>query len=138
MMRILAIKSLDVNVYRGVGCKRLEKLAHERAVETADLCLRKFCLEDKKRPPGNIDRHPRQGFVHGQVHIRKARNPRHVAQGLTQRLAESNAGIFDGVVLIDVKIALGTNFHVDERMASELLQHMVEETDAGRDIGKAG
>jgi hypothetical protein len=56
---------------------------------------------------------------------------------LAQRLAERNAGVLDGVVLIDMEISLGADFDVDERMAGELLQHMIEEPDPGGDIGKA-
>src|SRR5690606_1305793 len=41
-------------------------------------------------------------------------------------------------VIIDVKVALCLHCHVDERMARELLQHMVEETDTRRNVGLSG
>ncbi len=53
-------------------------------------------------------------------------------------LAEHDAGIFGGVVLIDMQIALGLEGNVDQGVAGELLDHMVEEADAGRDLVGAG
>ena len=41
------------------------------------------------------------------------------------------------MMLIDMEIALGGDVDVDQRMARELLQHMVEKADAGRDFGRA-
>ena len=58
-------------------------------------------------------------------------------KGLADRLTESDAGILDGVMLIDMKIARRADFDIDQRMPGELLQHMVEKADAGRDFGEA-
>ena len=42
------------------------------------------------------------------------------------------------MVLVHMKIALGFECNIHQRMARHLLQHMVEKTDAGRDVGLAG
>jgi hypothetical protein len=60
-----------------------------------------------------------------------ARNTGHAPQSLAQRLTESYTCILDCVMLIDVKIPLGADFDVDQRMTGQLLQHMVEEAYAG-------
>ena len=46
--------------------------------------------------------------------------------------------ILRGVVEIDVQVALGLQRDVDQGVARELLQHVVEEADAGRDVIGAG
>ena len=137
-MRILAIERFDVNIHRGMGGESLEKLAHEFGIEIADLGLREFCPENQKRPAGNIHRDPRQSLVHRQEHIREPCNSRHVTQGLADRLTQSYAGILDSMMLVDMEIARRVDLDIDQRMARELLQHMVEKADAGCDIGKAG
>jgi hypothetical protein len=51
------------------------------------------------------------------------------------RLTERDASVLDGVVVVYVQVALGLDRHVDQRMARKLVQHMVEEADARRNIG---
>jgi len=58
----------------------------------------------------------------------------HVAEGGADRLAERDADILHRVVEIDVQVAGGLDVHVDARMASQQVQHVVEETDPGRDL----
>jgi hypothetical protein len=57
-----------------------------------------------------------------------------VAERLGKRLAERDADVFDGVVGIDVQVALGFDFEVDQAVAGDLVEHVVEEGHAG---GKA-
>src|SRR3546814_17442280 len=54
-----------------------------------------------------------------------------VAQRLGDSLAERECRILDRVMLVDMQIALHRHRDVDQRMARQLLDHMVEETDAG-------
>jgi hypothetical protein len=41
------------------------------------------------------------------------------------------------MVVIDMAVALGQNLDVDKGMARQLIEHMIEETNAGCNIGKA-
>ena len=41
-------------------------------------------------------------------------------------------------MLVDMQIALGLQRNVDQRMPGELLDHVVEEADPGRDVVGAG
>ena len=54
------------------------------------------------------------------------------------RLADGDAGIFGGVVKIDVQVALGAQIYVDQAVARELLQHVIEKADAGFHIVNPG
>ena len=80
----------------------------------------------------------RQRLVHGKVDRGVAGDAAPLAERLGDRLAERDAGVLDGVVVVDVQVALGLDRHVDQRMARQLLQHMVEEADAGGDVEAAG
>jgi hypothetical protein len=53
------------------------------------------------------------------------------------RLSPS-AGVLDGVMLVYMQVALGPDVQVDQRMARELFEHVVEEADAGLDVVQAG
>ncbi len=107
MVVVLAIEILDVQRDAGILGERLEPLAEKLGVHVADFVAREGDLPDQVGPPGNVDRHTRQRLVHGQMHIRVARDPRFVAERLGHRLAEHDAGILGGVVEIDVQVALG-------------------------------
>ena len=64
--------------------------------------------------------------------------PSHVAERLLHRLAERDADILGGVVVVDVQVALGLDREVDARMTRQQVEHVVEEADPGRNRRRAG
>ena len=57
---------------------------------------------------------------------------------LRHRLAQRDADVFHRVVAVDVQVALGVDVEVDQAVAGDLVEHVVEEADAGRQLGRAG
>ena len=102
------------------------------------LSRRELGLEHQERPPRNVDRDAGQRLVHRHVHARVARDALHVAERLLHRLAERDADVLGGVVVVDVQVALGLHGDVDARVARQQVEHVIEEADAGRDLGRAG
>ena len=51
-----------------------------------------------------------------------------------EELAEYDADVFDGVVLVHVQIAIGVEGEVEAAMFGEELEHVIEEADAGGDL----
>jgi hypothetical protein len=66
------------------------------------------------------------------------RDASHFAERLFERLAERDADVLGGVVVIDMKIASRGDVQVDARMPGQQIQHVIEKADAGRDRGFAG
>jgi uncharacterized protein YqfA (UPF0365 family) len=56
---------------------------------------------------------------------------------LGQGLAEGDAHILVGVVVVDVGVALGADLQIDQAMAADLVEHVVEEGNASRDLAVA-
>ena len=83
-------------------------------------------------------RDARQRLVHRHVHVGIAGDALHVAERLLHRLAERDADILGGVVMVDMQIALGLDRDVDARMPRQQIEHVIEEADAGRDLRAAG
>ncbi len=121
----------------GVAGEGLEELAHQLSVKSADLLGRKLGPEDEKRPARHVERDAGQGFVHRQQAVSVSCQASLVAKRLRQRLTQCDPHVLDRMVIIDVAIALGSNLDVDKGMTRELLEHMIEETDPGCNIGKA-
>src|SRR4029453_8737587 len=57
-----------------------------------------------------------------------------IAERLEHRLAQDDAHVFDGVVLVDVEIAGGPPLQVEAAVSREQLQHVIEEADTGPHI----
>ena len=57
--------------------------------------------------------------------------PRLLPSAVEHRLAERDADVFDGVVLIDVEVARGLHLQVEAAVARDQIQHVIEKADAG-------
>ena len=47
-------------------------------------------------------------------------------------MAEDDADVFDGVVLIDVEVTGGLEFEIEPAMLGEEFEHVIQESNAGR------
>src|SRR5262245_5750533 len=56
-----------------------------------------------------------------------------VAEGLLERLSQRQADVLHSVMKIDFEIALGIDVDVEQAMAAERVEHMVEKRHAGFD-----
>jgi hypothetical protein len=60
-----------------------------------------------------------------------------VANRFGHGLAQGNAHVFYRVVAVDVQIARGLDFQIDQTVARNLVEHVVKETNTGRQFGHA-
>ena len=138
MVVVAAIEVLDVQRDPGVLGEGLEELAEQLAVHLADLAAREGHLPHQIGPAGNVDGATRHRLVHRQVDVGIAGDALHVAERLADGLAQRDADILHRVVLVDVEVALCLDRQVDQAVAGDLVQHVVEEADAGLDSPLAG
>ena len=61
-----------------------------------------------------------------------------ISDHFRNRLTQRNRAVFGRVVLIDMEVALHMAGHINQRMAAELLDHMIKKADPGADIINAG
>ena len=115
----------------------LEPFAHELRVEAADARGREGRVEDKKRTARDVDGDKSQCLVHRQADIAVTANPLLIAERLHEGLAERDAHILDGVMVIDMRVALGLHDEIEKAVAGEKVQHVIEKADAGLDFGAA-
>ena len=54
------------------------------------------------------------------------------------RLAENDAGVFDGVVAVHGEVAFGVEREIGEAVPREQREHVVEERQTSADLGVAG
>jgi hypothetical protein len=91
-----------------------------------------------ERATREVDRDLHERLVEGEEPGGEAGDAGLVPQRLPEGLAEHDAGVLDRVMAIDVEIALGLHREVEAAVAPELVEHVVEERQAGRDVDDAG
>src|SRR5262249_24010331 len=126
-----SVKDLDVYVCLGADCEAFEKVVHELGLEVADAGGRYLKRNDGVRPAPQVDGGDRQRFVHRHDEVPGAVDAAPVSERFRDGLAERDAKIFDGMVLIDVEIAHGVDGEIECPVPREELQHVIEEPDAG-------
>ena len=61
-----------------------------------------------------------------------------LAQRLRQRLAQRDAHVLHRVVVVNVGVALGLDVQIHQPVAGDLVEHVLEEGDAGLEVRLAG
>jgi hypothetical protein len=105
MVIVRTIEIFDMQRNVGAGRKTVEPMLDQLGVPFAQTRHRQRDLPDKIGPPRNIERATRQRFVHRRVSRAITRDPALIAQCLQHRLANRDAGVFGGVMLVDMQVA---------------------------------
>src|SRR6266404_5684796 len=130
-MGILAADRYVQRGSQGLG-KGPEEMGHEFGRQLADALAVEPPAPHEIGPAGNVEGHLRLGLVHREQKP-VARDAALVAQRLAQRSAQGERAVLDGVVFVYLKIALARYIQRESAMPRDLLQHVIEETQAGAD-----
>ncbi len=138
MMGIHTAQIINVQRHAGMIDQPVEKLAEQIDIKLADTGAGKWHVILEARTSGQIDHHPRQGFIKRHIAVPVAGQPLLVAPGRSQRLTERDTDIFDGMVRINVQITFRLNIQINQAMSGNLIQHVVEKGNAGGEIALTG
>ena len=116
--------------------KRAEEVFHHLGAEIAHALVGEVSFIFQVRTSGDIHRAARQALVHRQNKA-EAVDAALVAERQLQGFAQRQAGIFHGVVIVDIQVALNRDLHTEAAVRGDLIQHVVKETDAGVDLAAA-
>ena len=134
MVIVRPIQIFDMQRDASAGCKAMKPVLDKLGIPFAQTRHRQRNLPHKIRPPRNIECAARQSLVHRRVGAAITRDPAFIAERLQNRFADRNAGVFGGVMLVDMQVANRLHLQIDERMPRQLLKHMVEKANAGRNL----
>ena len=113
--------------------KSAKKLDQKIDIKATHGRARKGDMPIKPRPPGEVDHHPRQRFVQRHVSMAITAHAALIANRLGKSLAERNPDIFNGVMRINLEITMGHDIEINQAVAHNLIQHMVQKRDASRE-----
>ena len=89
---------------------------------------------DQRGTSAEIEGDDGQSLIHRQHEVAGAIDAAAVAERFREKLAEYDAGVFDGVMLVDVEIAFGGEVQIECAVLGEQLEHVVEKPDSGRNV----
>ncbi|MNL30137.1 hypothetical protein D3C87_1518560 [compost metagenome] len=124
--------------HTGVVDETSEKFDGQVHVEAAHARTGERHVEFQAGAAREVDHHARQALVQRHVAVAVAGDALLVADRLGHGLAERDADVFHGVVVVDMQVAAGLDFEVDHAMAGNLVQHVVEERHAGGQLLATG
>ena len=134
-----------MQVHLGVVDHGVEELFHQLHVEHADLLAgdggrvdavtHPVGFEYVCRAAREVQRHPGEGFVHGHRRVAVAFDAALVAQRLRQGFAQGDAHVFDGVVVVDVGVAVTSDLERKPAVLGHVGEHVVKKAHAGLDVG---
>ena len=104
-MVLVGALSLDVEVHLGSIANGLEEVHEHLSGHFANLLAMELSIPDEPGAPTEVECHLTQTVVHRQA-VAIALYATLVAESLQQTLAKHYARILDGVVLVNLKVAL--------------------------------
>jgi hypothetical protein len=138
VMRVSAVMSCDVKVHQRIRRYGLPEFLGQRGIEAAELFDRDFGFPDEERAAAEIEGYRYEGFIHRKGKVPVTADTGFVAKSFSDRLAKADTDVFNGVVRIHVQIALRFHIEIDEAVAGEQVEHVIEKADARVEIGRAG
>src|SRR5258708_16741544 len=129
-----AVEHLHVHVGARTLSEALEEILDELRLQVAAAPGVEPEIDDGVRAAAEIDRRDGERLVHGHHEIARAVDAPASPEGLRDGFAERNAHVLDGVVLVNVQIAVHLQRQVERAMSSEQLHHVIEKADTGRDL----
>jgi len=130
MMAVPSIEEVDVKGDPPVVTEGPEELLHQFEIKGPDFCPSQLHMKDEAGSHGEIQGHRGQRLIHrGKSHPISV-NPFCLSQGLSNPLSQADAHILYGMMVIDMKIALGFNGEVHAAVMSKETKHVIEKGDA--------
>ena len=138
MVGILSRQSADVDRPGAVPHKAQPELLSQLRVKIPYLGRRQVHRPAQIVPSREVRGAENQSFVHGQQELPVTDNAPFIPQGLLKRLAQADADVLHGVVVIHLDVPLADDGKVKIPVPGEELQHVVQKATAGSQLPPAG
>ena len=114
--------------------KSLKEICHQFGLQVAHQPRAHLGIDSEGSASAQIDGCNCKSLVHRHQEVSGAQNAALVAKGAIEGLAQRDAHVLDGMVLVNVEVSIAFEFQVECAVAGEELQHVIEEANAGGDL----
>ena len=128
------VHDLEMQIGFGVLNKAFEKIRQELNDQIPNPGCADLVIINESSTAPEIDRADGQRFIHGKNEIASPIDAGSSSKCCGEKLSEDNARVFDSVMLIYLQIAVGLQLKIKRAVPREQFQHMIEESNAGRDL----
>jgi hypothetical protein len=136
VMRIIAG---DAHLQRGEQriTHRTKEVGDEFSRHFSHKFTGEFTLKSKVGAATQIDCHVSLGFIHGQDETITPKAA-FITDRLFQSLTQRDPNVFNGVVLVDLKVTRTGDGKGNPRILRDLLKHVVKKAEPGGKLGRSG
>ncbi len=107
MVSIKAFYVVDMQRHSSMVHKALEKFPEQLRIHTANGIAGELDIHIKAGAAGEINHYPRERLIQRHISVAVAVDAALIANGLVECLAQGDAQIFNGVVVVDMQVAFG-------------------------------
>lgn len=132
-MRVAPAQAIDMKIELRRLRKRAPEVFRELDGEVSNHLPSRRHVVNKIEPARQIDNRPAQCLVHRHHGFTVAIYPTFIAECLDEGLAERERDVFDGMMIVDLEIALTCNLQVEQPVFGEQFEHVFEKRKADRD-----
>ena len=134
MVARASIQHLRMDIAAHTLRKSFEKIVDQLALEIAHAIHVQGEVHHCVRASAQIYGCDGERLIHRHDEIAGAIDPAPCAERLRNGFTQSNAEVFDGVMLIDIEITRGADLEIERAVTRHQLEHVVEEADAGTNV----
>ena len=89
------------------------------------------------RPTGAVQCHLHQSLIQGCYELPESMDSAPITQSLGQGLAQGDAHILIGVMVIDVRVTNGMDLEINQSVAADLMKHVIQKRHTGAHLATA-
>ena len=137
VVRVFTAQVVNVQRDKGVVHKALEKLKGQLRIKVADHAALEGHVHFQTGAAREVHHHAAESLVQRHKGMAVSAQSLFVAHSDGHGLAQRDADVFHGVVAVNVQVARGLDVQVNQAVTGDLVQHVVEEANAGGQLGLA-
>src|SRR5262249_39837347 len=134
VVRVASLNLIEMQIHADLIGQGQEEVMNQLGIEITDSWLLDRQVVGEERASAQVDDDRNQCFVERPRRVAEAADAVLFTERLAKRFAERQPDIFDGVMLVDVEVALGAYPQVEEAVPGKDLEHMIEERHARLDL----
>ena len=89
------------------------------------------------RATGAVQRHLNQSLIQRCHELSESINSTTISQGLGKGLAQSDAHILVGVMVVDMRVTNGMDIEINQSVAADLVKHVIKKRHTGAHLATA-
>jgi len=128
------IHSFYVDIGTGATGKTLEEVRNQLRLQVSHETRAHLGVNSECGPSAKIDGRNSERLIHGHDEIASTKDAALITKRTIKSFTKCDANVFNGMVLIDVKITITFEFEIKSSVARKQFKHVIKETNTGSDF----